>query len=168
MTSYALLYPMCNLKAAYMNVQHSLILQLMLLEFKLSHNVEEAVKILCAKGEGIVSLVIRWFKIFCSNCKNFDDQRRLGRPKSIYSKAVLQAIEANPASCTWCVSVRYHTVQYGSSPSVPQQKHPKSPTHASRYQNITKLVTDPCIITSTNWFVFNQSHNQFFEIFHIL
>ena len=39
----------------------------------------------CPKGEGIVdhSIVTRWFKKFHLNCKNLDDQAKLGRSKTV-------------------------------------------------------------------------------------
>ena len=98
---------MCDLKAAQMNVQHSLIRKLMLYEFEPGHNATEATKNICfAKGEGAVdhNTVTRWFKKFRSGCKNLDDQARSGMPKNMSSKAVLQAIEANWASSTRRVS----------------------------------------------------------------
>ena len=59
---------------------------------------------------------------FCFDCKNFDDQGSLGRPRTVDSKAVFQVIEANPVSRTWRVSVKLGiSVQYGSSPSRPWQ-----------------------------------------------
>ena len=55
LTCYALLHSMCNLKAAQMNVQCSLIQELMLYELKRGHNAIEANKnICCAKGENTV------------------------------------------------------------------------------------------------------------------
>ncbi len=39
---YALLHSMCDLKAAWMNMQHNLILELMLYEFKLALNTVKA------------------------------------------------------------------------------------------------------------------------------
>ena len=61
----------------------------------------------CAKSEGAVdhSSVTRWLKKFCSSYKNLDDDREnFGRPKTVDSKAVFQAIEANPASSTRRIS----------------------------------------------------------------
>ena len=49
----------------------------MLYEFELGHNTTEATKnIYCVKGESAVdhNTVNRWFKKFCSGCKNLDDQ----------------------------------------------------------------------------------------------
>ena len=56
----------------------------------------EAIKnICCMKEEVSVDhiTVTRWFKKFCSGCKNLDDQTRLGRLKTMNFKAVFQAIE---------------------------------------------------------------------------
>ena len=38
---------------------------------------------------------MRWFKEFCSGCKNLNNQARSGKFKTVDSEAVLQAIEAN-------------------------------------------------------------------------
>ena len=56
--------------------------------------------ICCAKGEGIVnsSTVTRWFEKFWLGCKNLDNQARSDRPKTVDSKAILQAIDANSES----------------------------------------------------------------------
>ena len=50
------------------------------------------------KDEGTVdhSTVTRWFKKFYLGCKNYDDQGRSGRIKTMDSEALPQAIEANP------------------------------------------------------------------------
>ena len=64
LTCCALLHFMCDLKAAQINMQCSLIWELMLYEFKLCYDSAEATKnISCTKGEGIVdhSTVTRWF-----------------------------------------------------------------------------------------------------------
>ena len=79
----------------------------MLYEFKLSHNAAEATKNICrTKGEGAVgnSTVNRWFKKFCSGCKNLDDRERSGMTKSVDSEAVIQTIKTNPSSSTRRVS----------------------------------------------------------------
>ena len=54
---HALLYSMSDLKAVnQMSMQHCLIWELMLYEFKLGHNAIEAAKIIfCMKGEGSVN-----------------------------------------------------------------------------------------------------------------
>ena len=86
------------LKADHMNVQHSLIQELMVYEFEMDHNTAEATKnICCAKGEGAIDhdSVSSGFKKFCSGYKTLDDQKRSGRPKVIDTDAVLQAIESN-------------------------------------------------------------------------
>ena len=97
---YALLYSMCDLKAAQMNVRCSLIWELILDEFKLGHNTTEAIKnICCSKGEGTFDhyKVTIWFKKFCLVCKNLN-LARSGRPKTEDSEAMLKTIETNPAS----------------------------------------------------------------------
>ena len=104
-----------DLKAAQMNMQCRLIQELMLNEFKLVHNAAEATKnICCVKGEGTVdyNTVTRWFKKFCLGYKNCNDQVRLGRPKTMDSEDLLQAIEANLVSSTWSVSGKFRISQW--------------------------------------------------------
>ena len=80
----------------------------MLYNFKLGHNITESTKNICcaAKGEGAVDhvTVTRWFKKFCSVCKNLNDQARVDKPKSMDSEAMFQTIETNLVSNTWRVS----------------------------------------------------------------
>ena len=104
---YALLHFMYDLKATQINVQCSLIWELMLYEFELDPNAAEATKnICCAKDGGTVdnSRVTRWLKIVCLGCKNLNNQAKSGRPRSMDSETMLQAIETNLASSTWRVS----------------------------------------------------------------
>ena len=55
LTHWALLHFMCDLKAIRMNVQYSLIWELMLYEFELGHNAAEDTKNICyVKSEGTV------------------------------------------------------------------------------------------------------------------
>ena len=68
LTCYALLHRKWDLKTTQMNVQCSLIRELMIYEIELGHNVTKATKnICCMKDEGAVdhSTVNRWFKKFC-------------------------------------------------------------------------------------------------------
>ena len=98
-----LLHSMCHLKATQMNVQCSLIQEFILYLFKLGYNTLEATEnICCAKGEGTVnhSTVTRWFQNFC-----LEDLVESCRPETMDSKAMLQAIDANPASNTQNVSL---------------------------------------------------------------
>ena len=70
----------------------------MVYEIKLGHNIVETTKnICCAKGEGAVdhSIVSRWFKKFCSDCKNLNNQTKSGTFKTMDSKTVHQAIGTN-------------------------------------------------------------------------
>ena len=88
---------LCDLKATQMNMQCSLIQKLIVYKSELGHKAAEATKhISCTKCEGAVDH--RWFKKFCSGCKIFNDQARSGRPKTMDSKSVLQAIVTNPVS----------------------------------------------------------------------
>ena len=52
------------------------------------------------RAEGLINLVIRCLKRFCSGCKDFDNQARSGRSKSEDSKATFHATEGNPAVST--------------------------------------------------------------------
>ena len=74
----------------------------MLYKFKLGYNTLETTKnIFCAKGEGTNDhTVSRWFKKFCSDCKNHNKQPSSGRNKTVDFKIGLKGIEANPASST--------------------------------------------------------------------
>ena len=75
-----------------MNEQHSLIRELMLYRFKLDLISAEATKNVCfVKREGIVdrSTVTRWLKKFYLGFKNFNDQAKSARPKTVDSEAVL-------------------------------------------------------------------------------
>ena len=84
------------MKATQMNMQHSLIWELMFYKLELGHNAAEAIKNICyAKSEGKVdhSTLIWWFKKFPSDCKKLTDQARSGRPKTVDSKVILQVIE---------------------------------------------------------------------------
>ena len=92
LTHCALLHIMCDLKAVQIDGQHCLIWEHMLNEFELGYNAVEATKnIYCVKNEGAFdySTVTRWFKKFCLSCKNFDNQAKSGRPKTVASEAVL-------------------------------------------------------------------------------
>ena len=76
----------------------------MLYDFQLGHYAAEATKNICfIKGEVSVghSTVTRLFKKFRTSRKKVDDQASSGRPKSVDSEVVLQAIEANPESSSW-------------------------------------------------------------------
>ena len=81
-----------------MNVQGSLIQEIMLYKFELGCNALEATKNLCCvKCESTVDdiTVTRWLKKFCLDFKNLSDQLRSSRPKTVDSESVFQAIEVN-------------------------------------------------------------------------
>ena len=105
LTYCALLNSLCDLKAAQIN---------MLYEFELGHDTVEVIRNASSvKGQVTVDhkTVIRWFKKFCSCCKNLDDQAMSVRPKAMDSEAVLKAIEANLASSAWRVSGEFSISQ---------------------------------------------------------
>ena len=88
---------MCDLKAAEMKVQNSLIQELLLYKFKLGHNATEANKnIYCAKEEDTVDhgTVTKLLKKFCLGCKTLKDQAISGKSKIMVSKAILPARES--------------------------------------------------------------------------
>ena len=135
-TCCTLLHSLCALEATQMNIQHCLIWEFY--EFELGHNIAEATKnICCVKSEDAVnhSTVTRCFKKFCPSCKNLSNQARSGKPKSVDSNAVLQAIEANLASSSWRVSGKLDT----SQSSVVCHLHDFS----KNIQNVAKLFTLP-------------------------
>ena len=87
---------MCNLKASQMNLQGSLIRELILYELELDHNTVEETKNICyAKYEGAVDHMIQEISL---GLLEPNDQAMLGKLKTVHSKIVLQAIEENPAS----------------------------------------------------------------------
>ena len=99
----ALLDSLVDLKAAEMDMECSLIWELMLHKFELGHKAAEATKnICCVKSEGAIdhSIVTRGFKKFHSGCKNLENQAELGRPKTMDSKSVLEAIEKTLVNST--------------------------------------------------------------------
>ena len=60
------------------------------------------------------STTTKWFKSFHSGCKNFDDQVRSGRTKTVISEAIFQAIEVNLISSTWRVSGEFGISQFSA------------------------------------------------------
>ena len=87
----------------------------MFYNFKFSQNAVEATKIICCtKNESMVdySTVTRWLKKFSSGCKNFNDQARSGRPKTVDSKVGHEVTEANLESKTQLRISQIHVVCY--------------------------------------------------------
>ena len=83
LTYYASFCSMCELLAFKMNVQSCLILELILYEFWLGHNiVEKAKNICCVKGEVGHGIITRWFKKFRSGHKNLDGRSNKFRSAS--------------------------------------------------------------------------------------
>ena len=130
------------LKDAQINLQNSLIREFILYKFEIGHNAVEASKDSCgAKGEGLVDhrTVSRSLNKLCSGCKKLDDQEGSSWTKTVVSKAVLLAIEPNPASTTRRVSgelAQHLTVQRCSRH---RKKHLELPNCDSRYQNIANV-----------------------------
>ena len=85
----ALLHSVCYLKVAQVDMQCSLISELILYKFKLSNNAMEAtIKTHCEKGSVDHCTGTKWFKKFRSGCKKLNDQVKSGRPKNVNSEAV--------------------------------------------------------------------------------
>ena len=128
LTYCALLHLICNLKAVQMNMQHSLITELMLYGVEQSYNTAEVAKnSCCVKSEGAVdhSIEIKWLKKFRLGCKKFDKQMKLGRPITEDSMTSLEAIETNLASSTLRVSGKFDLSQ--SSGVCPLKTSAKAP-----------------------------------------
>ena len=125
LTRYTLQLSVCDLKAARMNMQRSLIRELMIYEFELDHNTAVATKnIGCVNSESAVDhSTNQMVEKICLGCKKLNDQARTDRPKFVDSEAVLQVIEANPVSSSQ--RIRHLTVQCDWSPLRPCQKHPE-------------------------------------------
>ena len=88
-------------KGTQINIQCSLIWELTFYGFKLVYKAtEEPKNISWAKGEDKVkhSTEPRWFKKFCTCCKDLDNQARSGRFKILNAKAILQEIQVNPVA----------------------------------------------------------------------
>ena len=81
-----------------MNVQHSLIRELLIYEFKLGQNDAEGNRKKIVVPKVKVQLDSVWFKKFRSDCKNINDQ------KTIDSGAMFQAVKENSACSTERVS----------------------------------------------------------------
>ena len=78
--------------------------ELLLYKLELGHNATEATK----KGATTVTI---WFKIFYLSCKNFNNQAKSGRPKTVEPKVMLQVIEVTLLSST-----QYQTSSLPHSP----------------------------------------------------
>ena len=83
---------MYDLKYTQLNIQHSLIRELLAWEFQLSHIAGKA-----TQNKSVVDLsnVTRLFKKFGSGCKNLVDMAMSGWPKIVDYEAMRQAIEVN-------------------------------------------------------------------------
>ena len=109
LTYCALFHSVCDLIAIQMNVQCSLIWELILYNFQQGYNTARATKNICyMKSEWVVDYktVTRWLKKFCLGCKKHDNQAKSGRPKIIDSEVVCQSIKANPTSSTQRLSCK--------------------------------------------------------------
>ena len=124
-----------------MNAQRIQIRKLTIYEFELVHITTETTKnICCVNGEGAVDhiTVIK----FHLGCKNLNDRARSGKPKTVDSEAVFQAIEANLRSI-FQRSIMRVSGELGWLPSRPRQKHSELTSCVSDDQNIIKLLIHP-------------------------
>ena len=143
----ALLHFQCDLKAAKINVQFSLIWEIMLSKFELIHNVTEVSKNISQKVKGRLvdhSTVTRWIKKFCLGFKNLENQARSGRPKNLDSKFLWK-----PWRQTLRLSGKFG-IQCSLLASQPQYKYLERPNCASHYQNIATLLTHLSIFAEFN------------------
>ena len=101
-----------NLESPEMNVQHSLIRELMHYEFELSWNAVEATKKHYTKKSLDHSTVSRLFKKSSIDCKNLDDKARSCRLMTVNSTTIVIAIEPGRPSCTRRVSEKLGFSQY--------------------------------------------------------
>ena len=78
----ALLHSVCYLKVELMNVQRSLIREIIHKDLKLGYNVREATHCF-VKDERAVDygMIIRWFEKFRKGCKRLDDMKKSGKAK---------------------------------------------------------------------------------------
>ena len=106
-----------------MNVQHSLIQEFLLCEFKLGHNAAEATKNVCAKGENAVD--------YCTVTRRLDYRNNDHQTKSD-SETILQVIEANLVQ-----SCRRVSGEFGYN--VICQKYPELTNGDPRHQNIAEI-----------------------------
>ena len=88
LTLCALLHSVCDLNAAQMILQRSLIWKLIHNEFEMDHNTTK--NIYCEEGECAVdhSKVTRCFKRFGLGCKNLNDQASSNGSKTVYFMAM--------------------------------------------------------------------------------
>ena len=74
---------------------------------------------------------------FYSDCRNLNDQTRLGKAQTMDFESELKAREANLIGSRWA----WHLIaKCGSSLSQPSQKHQEMLNCVSRYQNTTKIL----------------------------
>ena len=92
--TFCTLLCVCDLKAAQMDRQCSLIQELMRLNWAITPW-KKPKTLAVRKVKVLLITVTSWFKKFCLGYKNLDNQVRSGRPKSVASKAILQAIDGN-------------------------------------------------------------------------
>ena len=99
LTRCALLHSECDFKVTKLNVQHSLIQELMLHEFE--HSAEVIKNIYCTKKMKTQWIKEhKWLKKFPSYNKNLDNQTRSSGSKLVDFEVMLQAREANALVCT--------------------------------------------------------------------
>ena len=136
-----------------MNVQHSLIWELILYEFKLGHNTTEVTKnTYCMKGEGPVdynSSNQMVSKILLRLQEPQQSGKFRVRLKTLDSVAVVLALEINPVSSTWSVSGELSI----SQPSLVNHLHNLSKSIQS-YQivlQVTKILQNFWLILLFYW-----------------
>ena len=139
LTCCALLQSVCDLKAAQMNMQFSLIGNSCFMSSNCAMTLEATKNICWVKDEVAVdhSTLTRWFK-------NLNYETRWSWPKTLDSKAVLQAIEINLMSRSWgkLGILQFSVVHYLW---YLDKKYLELLNSTTKYQNVAKLLTHPNI-----------------------
>ena len=128
----------------------------MFYEFKLGHNTMEANKNICCIKEKTTinhSTLTRWFKKFCSDCMNPDDQLWSSRPKTMDLEAMPQVILTNSPNSTGRVSGDLGILLSNEDYHIPNLRKANC---ASCYQNILKLLTPAGIFLLESSLEFNN------------
>ena len=83
-----------------MNEQCTLVKQFMFYDFELCPNDAEIIKHIFVQKMKMQLITIQMVQEILPSCWDFGDQARSGKPKSVYSNAIGQAIETNLGSST--------------------------------------------------------------------
>lgn len=142
---------------------------------------EAATKICDIEGKDIVSIrtAQKWFKKFNEGHTNLEDESRSGRPRTVDTKAILEAVENNPSTSSRVLSheldipqtsIVRHLHEIGKvSRSCREVPHQLSESQAKQRMDICrKLLENPCderffrrIVTcDEKWIYFHNADNK--------